>query len=133
LIQIRDVQDRLPYINKSELKRGDLDGTTAVVLGAGPVGLLGALALLNSGSRVMLYSRQPEPNPSAAIIEEAGGEYVSSQEVTPEQLLEMTGPVNIIYEATGASQFAFEMTELLGRNGIYILTGVPGRKGPVEI
>lgn len=133
LIQIRDIQDRLPYIDKPGLKKGDLVGMTAIVLGGGPVGLLGAMALLNSGARVLVYSRQAEPNPSAAIVEEAGGEYVSSQTVSAEQMLEMAGQVQIIFEATGASQFAFEMTELLGRNGIYIMTGVPGRKGPVKI
>lgn len=133
LIQIRDVQDRLPYIDKASLKKGELEGLTGIVLGAGPVGLLGAMALLNAGARVYVFSRHPEPNPSAAIVEEAGGEYVSSQTVSTEQLMEMAGPADIIYEATGASQFAFEMTELLGRNGIYIMTGVPGRKGPVKI
>ncbi len=133
LIQIRDVQARLPYLDRSDLKRGDLECTTAVVLGAGPVGILGALALLNSGSRVFVYSRKAEPNVGATIIENAGGEYVSSEVVGAEQFAEMIGSVDIMYEATGASAFSFDMTKLLGRNSIYILTGVPGRKGPVKI
>lgn len=133
MFQIRDVQDRLPYVNREKLQRGELEQTTSVVLGAGPVGLLGALALLNANSRVFVYSRVEEPNTAAQLIEKAGGEYVSSLSVDADQFREMTGPVDIIYEATGASQFAFDMTRLLGRNGIYVFTGVPGRKGPVEI
>src|SRR5690606_16641212 len=103
------------------------------VLGAGPVGLLGALALLHANCRVYVYSRAEEPNFAAQIIEQAGAEYVSSMRVDADQFREMTGPVDIIYEATGASQFAFDMTKLLGRNAIYVFTGVPGRKGPVKI
>ncbi len=133
LIQIRDIQDRLPYMKTANFKNGILEGLTAVVLGAGPVGLLGALALLNSGARVFVYSRKEEPNENSKIIENAGGEYVSSSTVSAEQFAELTGNVDVIYEATGASSFAFKMTKLLGRNSIYILTGVPGRKGPVEI
>lgn len=133
IIQTQGVQQRLPYIDKEKLKNGDFSGMTAVVLGAGPVGLLGALSLIDAGARVFMYSREEEPTASSELLESCGGEYVSSQVVSAEQFAEMTGPVNLMYEATGASQFAFEMATLLGRNGIYILTGVPGRKGPVPI
>lgn len=34
---------------------------------------------------------------------------------------------------SGASQIAFTAMEILGVNGVFILTGVPGRKGPIEI
>src|SRR5262249_5713400 len=33
----------------------------------------------------------------------------------------------------GASGFSFEMMKYLGTNGVFILTGVPGRKGPIEV
>lgn len=133
LIQTKSVQQRLPYVDPIQLQNGDFTGTTAVVLGAGPVGLLGALALLDTGASVYVYSRAEEPNAASVLIESCGGEYVSSNLVDAGQFAEMAGPVQIMYEATGASKFAFEMAPLLGRNGIYILTGVPGRKGPVPI
>ena len=38
-----------------------------------------------------------------------------------------------MYEATGASRVAFEMLAALGTNGVFVFTGVPGRKGPVEV
>lgn len=133
LIQVQAVQDRLPYIDKSKLKSGNLEGMTAVVLGAGPVGMLGALALLNAGASVFVYSRDEKPNDAATIVERAGGQYVSSSSVNAEKLGEITGPVHLMYEATGASLFAFEMVSLLGRNGVYVMTGVPGRKEPVPI
>jgi hypothetical protein len=39
----------------------------------------------------------------------------------------------VVYEAVGASQLAFEMMPYLGTNGVFIFTGVPGRKGPVSL
>jgi threonine dehydrogenase-like Zn-dependent dehydrogenase len=43
------------------------------------------------------------------------------------------GNIDLVYEAVGASRAAFEMMAVLGTNGIFIFTGVPGRKAPVEI
>jgi glucose 1-dehydrogenase len=39
----------------------------------------------------------------------------------------------VVYEAVGASRVAFELMKYLGTNGIFIFTGVPGRKAPVEV
>jgi glucose 1-dehydrogenase len=38
-----------------------------------------------------------------------------------------------VYEAVGASQLAFEVMRVLGTNGVFIFTGVPGRKAPVPV
>ncbi len=132
-IQAGDVQERLPHFEASNREDWDFSEMTAVVLGAGPVGLLGALALMERGATVFVYSRSQEPTAASVLIESCGAQYVSSEVVDAEQLMEMTGPVHLMYEATGASQFAFEAASILGRNGIYVLTGVPGRKGPVSI
>jgi threonine dehydrogenase-like Zn-dependent dehydrogenase len=42
------------------------------------------------------------------------------------------GLIDLVYEATGASQLAFDVLRCLGPNGLFILTGVPGRHGPIE-
>jgi glucose 1-dehydrogenase len=39
----------------------------------------------------------------------------------------------VVYEAVGASGVAFDVIEHLGPNGVFIFTGVPGRKGPIEV
>ena len=41
--------------------------------------------------------------------------------------------IDVVYEAVGASRVAFEFMKHLGTNGIFIFTGVPGRKAPVEV
>jgi glucose 1-dehydrogenase len=48
-------------------------------------------------------------------------------------LPQQIGNIDLVYEATGASRLSFEMMKYLGTNGIFIFTGVPGRKGPIEI
>jgi threonine dehydrogenase-like Zn-dependent dehydrogenase len=48
-------------------------------------------------------------------------------------LPQQIGNIDLIYEATGASSLSFEMMKYLGTNGIFVFTGVPGRKGPIEI
>ena len=39
----------------------------------------------------------------------------------------------MVYEATGASSISFEVLKVLGVNGIFVFTGVPGRKAPIEV
>lgn len=124
LIQALQIQNRLPH------------GTglhTAVVLGAGPVGLLGAMAIRRAGFTVTVYSRDREPNAAARIVKAIGGNYVSSQDRTVERLASDLGSIDLVYEATGVSQFAFDVLPALGPNGIFILTGVPGKHGPVPV
>jgi threonine dehydrogenase-like Zn-dependent dehydrogenase len=43
------------------------------------------------------------------------------------------GNIDLIYEAAGASKVAFDAMQVLGTNGIFCFTGVPGRRAPVEV
>jgi threonine dehydrogenase-like Zn-dependent dehydrogenase len=130
LLQIRAIEQRLPW--NAALKQTDGRGC-AVVLGAGPVGLLAAMALVNAGYQTYIYSREPANDSRAALAASFGAHYVSSQEQSIAELASLAGNIDVIYEATGASQTAFDMLEVLGANGIYILTGVPRHGGPVSI
>jgi threonine dehydrogenase-like Zn-dependent dehydrogenase len=128
LIQALQIQKRLPWGTPSSDHRH-----RAVVLGSGPVGLLGAMALRLAGFVVTVYSRGREPDPSADIVKAIGGRYLSSQDVSIEQMAATVGNIDLVYEATGASQLAFDVLAVLGTNGLFILTGVPGKHGPVSI
>lgn len=123
LIQVRQIQQRLPWGEKHQ----------AVVLGAGPVGLLGAMALRHAGFAVTVYSRSREPNAEADIVKAIGGKYVSSQDRSVEQMAAGVGNIDLVYEATGVSRFAFDVLPALGTNGIFVLTGVPGKHPPATI
>jgi threonine dehydrogenase-like Zn-dependent dehydrogenase len=133
LIQVEQVQQRLPWACAFEPGRPRQACHRAVVLGAGPVGLLGAMALIAAGFDTAVYSRELAPNPKADLVAAIGGRYFSSQERSPAQLAEALGNVDLVYEATGASTIAFEMMKWLGTNGVFVFTGVPGRKAAIEV
>jgi len=123
LIEVREIQQRLHWDGGQQL---------AVVLGSGPVGLLGAMVLVNAGFETYVYSRSPKPNAKADVAEGVGARYISSEETSIDQMAEQVGNIDLIYEAAGAPQFAFEVLKHLGSNGIYVFTGVPRDQAPVE-
>lgn len=114
-------------------QRTSWNGSRAVVLGAGPVGLLGAMALVLRGFNTYVYSREPAHDLRAGLTEAIGAQYICSQAVSIPQMAAEVGNIDLVYEATGAAQMAFEVLGCLGYNSIFILTGVPGHSGPVHI
>lgn len=131
--QIWALQVRLPWAcpHSKEKRMGHCH--RAVVLGAGPVGLLGAMALVRQGFQTFVYSREKAPNPKATIVESTGATYVSAEDASIDDLAARVGNIDVVYEASGASQLSFEVIERLGVNGIFVFTGVPGRKAPVSV
>lgn len=133
LAQIWQVQARLPWADGVGKAPPAGRRLRAVLIGAGPVGLLGAMTLVNAGFEVTVYSRGERPNPKAEIVESIGARYLDAQTVGVQEMAEAVGNIDVVYEAAGASQVAFEVIKVLGTNGIFIFTGVPGRKGPVAV
>ena len=133
LIQVDHVQQRLPWVCGFQPGGQRRYAHRAVVIGAGPVGLLGAMALVNAGYDTWVYSREREPNPKAAVVTRIGAHYVSAADASVEQLALQVGNIDLVYEATGASSVAFDVMRVLGVNGIFVFTGVPGRKAPLTI
>lgn len=133
LTQVWQVQQRLPWSCPVTQGKAAAHCHRALVLGAGPVGLLGAIALVNYDFDTYVYSRESAPNPKSQLVESIGGHYISSETTAPEMLPQHVGNIDLVYEATGASSLSFEMMKYLGTNGIFVFTGVPGRKGPIEV
>lgn len=134
LAELAVVQQRLPWT--CPIERGSEARHSchrAVVIGAGPVGLLGAMALRNAGFETTVYSRDKAPNARSKVVEAIGARYVSSSEATVQDLAGIVGGIDVVYEAVGASQVAFDVLSVLGVNGMFIFTGVPARKGPIQI
>jgi threonine dehydrogenase-like Zn-dependent dehydrogenase len=107
-------------------------GLSALVLGIGPVGLLGAMALVTAGFTTYVYSRELPPSPRIDLVDAIGATYVSSQAATFAELAEKIGNIDLIYEAVGHSHFALQALRVLGTNGIFVMTGVPGLQAFVE-
>jgi threonine dehydrogenase-like Zn-dependent dehydrogenase len=126
------MQFRPPWLDPqtSPTERGR--GLSALVLGMGPVGLLGAMTLASAGFDTYVYSREVAPDPRIDLVAGIGATYVSSQ-VTPfPELAKQIGNIDLVYEAAGHSHFALEALRVLGTNGIFVLTGVPGLQAFIE-
>ena len=131
--QVWKIQERLPWIVSEDPQKLPGSGLTAVVLGAGPVGILGAMALLSNGFEVYVYSRSPAPNPKAELLESIGAKYISSKEVAIEEFAERVGNIDLVYEALGVSSVSFEVLKILGTNGVFVFTGIPAPKAAIPI
>ena len=123
LEQIWTVQRRLPWDRPRR----------AVVLGAGPVGILGAMALKVEGFDVSVYSRSPDHEEKNRILGAIGIQYIAAETHSTDEMAKMVGPIDVVYEATGASSVAFDVLRHLGPNAVFVLTGVPGRQGPIPV
>lgn len=130
--QIWHIQKRLPWANQEPGKLPG-EGLNAVVLGAGPIGLLGAMKLVTCGFKTYVYTRKPAPNPKSDIVEAIGAEYISNTQVTPVELAERIGSIDMVYEAFGIAQVSFDVMMQLGLNGIFAFTGIPAPGGEIAL
>ncbi len=121
--QTAKILQRLPWFDPRQLGAPGNRTYRAVVLGAGAVGLLGAVILRHLGFDTYVYARVPAPNPKSALVESIGAHYVSEQDL--HQFTNLVGHVELVYEAAGSSRLAFRAMRILGPNSIFIFTGVP--------
>jgi threonine dehydrogenase-like Zn-dependent dehydrogenase len=92
---------------------------TAGVFGAGPVGLLAAMALRSRGLDVWLYSLESADHPRAKLVEQIGARYAMSH-------------ADIVVEATGAAEAAFAAIRCLAPLGVCALLGADTGDGHVS-
>jgi threonine dehydrogenase-like Zn-dependent dehydrogenase len=133
MMQVYTIQSRLHW--ECQIQQGGANKTchNAVVLGAGPVGLLGAMALRLLNMDVHVIAREPEPNAKGSLAEAIGAEYHSTGEQTAQEITDHIGNVDLIFEATGAAKVSFDFLQVLGTNGIFIFTGVPAPMNDITI
>jgi glucose 1-dehydrogenase len=126
------MQRRPPWLDPQTPSKERGQELSALVLGIGPVGLLGAMAMVSAGFSTYVYSREVPPHPRIDLVAAIGATYVSAQAVTFADLAERMGNIDLVYEAVGHSHFALQALRVLGTNGIFVLTGVPGLQAFIE-
>ena len=107
----------------------------AAVLGAGPVGLLATMALRLRGLEVVTMARSIPPTTQSKMVEEIGAQYISTKQTSLTDAAKTHGPFDIIFEATGYAPLVFEAMEVLGNDGVLILSSVTGGDtvAPVQV
>jgi threonine dehydrogenase-like Zn-dependent dehydrogenase len=91
------------------------------------------MALVNNGFETFVYSREIAPNSRIDLAAKVGAHYVSSATHSAAQLAAHVGNIDVVYEAIGASQTAFDLLQVLGPDGVYCFTGVPRHGEPLSV
>ncbi len=105
----------------------------AYVLGAGQIGLLTTLVLRLRGLTVYTLARGKAPNLKSEIATGYEARYVSTSETSLDQLVLQTGRPDLIVDATGNSQLAFDAIKAIGHNGVVVWTSITGGNRTIEI
>lgn len=108
-----------------------LAGKKAVVAGIGAIGLLAVIALRLRGVEVIGIDIVDESSKRPQLLKELGGTYVDARQIDIKDLDRRFGEMDFIFEAAGAAQLGFDLIDVLGINGIYVMTGIPGEGKPV--
>ncbi|HVB33768.1 MAG TPA: glucose 1-dehydrogenase [Patescibacteria group bacterium] len=99
---------------------------TALVMGAGPVGLLAAAALRVRDLETQVVSREPDTDARAQIAKAMGCVYRSVETTPLDQLGRQISAPDIILECTGSSAVGFAAMQMLAADGILCLLSVTG-------
>ncbi len=99
----------------------------ALILGAGPIGLLAALLGRRRGLEVHVLDRVTG-GPKPGLVESLGAAYHTGK------IKDAGGPADVVIECTGVGQLVYDAIDHLAPDGILCLTGVSsgGRKLPVD-
>lgn len=110
-----------------------LHGKKALVVGLGPIGLLGAFALRLRGAEIIGMDIVDAFSPRPMLLKEIGGSYINGREIATDKIDDIYGHIDMIFEASGVAKLGFDLIDALGVNGVYVLTGIPGVGRPVDI
>ena len=98
----------------------------ALVLGAGPIGLLATLTCRLLGWEVATAARKPAASLKADIARSCGAAYISTSDTPVADLPGQYGLFDLVFEATGSSEVAFDCLGAAAVNGAVCLTSVTG-------
>ena len=122
---------RLPYMK--DKKETWLQGKTALVAGLGPIGLLAVMVLRLRGATVFGLDIVDDTSPRVQLLKAMGGTYINDKELDPIKFQKENPPINVMFDAAGIAKLDFNLLDLLGINGIFVLTGVPGEQRLIDI
>ncbi|MCK4778157.1 MAG: glucose 1-dehydrogenase [Actinomycetia bacterium] len=129
LEEVRFIQQRLPWACIHPEHTYNTPGwggcKKAMVIGVGPLGFLAVALLRYYGLPTYALVNRDRDDIRVRLIEQMGAIYVDSRNINLKKLLEKTGHVDLIIEASGVAPLILDLIPLLSRNGIFVLTGIP--------
>jgi threonine dehydrogenase-like Zn-dependent dehydrogenase len=131
--QIRLIQSRMPWncAHPDHSFSSPMWGgcKIAMVIGAGPLGLMAAAQLRLAGATVIVTDIVPENHPKARLAGYLEAQYINVKGLNAAQIMNHDAirgeRLDVIFEASGASNFALELVNYMSRSSIYVMTGIP--------
>jgi len=138
--QLRVIQSRLPWTCSHPEHGFDSPQwggcKIALVVGAGPLGLIAVALLRLAGVNVFAADIVPEQHVKANLVHRMGAGYLDARNKTPAELIELGAGedyLDIIFEASGAAAAALELIRYMSRGSIYVMTGIPREEVLMQI
>ena len=97
---------------------------SALVLGAGSLGLLSAVILARYGLQTFAYDIVSENSVKAQIAKMSGATYIDGRDLELDEFANNYGKPDLIIEATGNSSVAFDAMDIIATNGIMCLLSI---------
>ncbi len=113
--------------------RSWLSGKRCLVAGLGPIGLLAAMVLRLHGAEVYGLDVVDEGTTRPLWLAGIGGHYLDGRATQLNQLSSIAGSMDLIFEATGVPSLALNLLDALARDGVCVLTGIPGGDRPLQV
>ena len=105
----------------------------ALVMGAGPVGILGAAALRMRGYEVIVASLEPQGGRKEKLLAEAGIRYVCIHTTSIAEVTRGADAQDIVIDASGSEMAVPSAIEALAQGGICILASVTRGSRPITV
>ncbi len=127
--EARRIQQRVPWFEEA----GGFRGQRALMAGTGSLGTLGAFLLASEGMEVWALDRDADDAAAPALLREIGVKHVNTRERHVVDVAEQVGGFDLVLEATGAPQVAFDCVQTLAGNGCMAMLGVPADRPPLPV
>lgn len=110
---------------------------TALVLGAGPLGILATALLRLAEVHTYVADIVPEDSHKVHLVKHMGANYIDARSKTPKEIVEFccsaTASLDIVFEASGAAATAVELISHMSRSSIYVMTGIPREELVIQV
>jgi threonine dehydrogenase-like Zn-dependent dehydrogenase len=141
IAQLRTIQSRFPWIcehPEHDYLSPEWGGCkVALVLGAGPLGILATALLRLAGVYTFVADIVSEDSPKLHLVKHMGAHYVDVRSKKPNEIVELccgaSGRLDIIFEASGAAATAIELVNHMARSSIYVMTGIPQKELTIQV
>ena len=139
--QIRIIQSRMPWTcshPEHSFTADDWGGCkTALVVGAGPLGLLATALIRQARTTTCVADIVPQDSPKVHLLEHMGARYIDARDKNPGELVASSiapeGNLHMIFDASGAAETVVRLIPYLSRGSICVMTGIPGGGFSIQI